>query len=61
MMHSLMISNDTEINQLMGETVDEMRSMDVDGLKVMMLCGAILFKTSKERLAEIEGSVDNGY
>lgn len=59
MMQSLMISNDPEINQLIDETLAEMRSMDVNGLKGMMLYGATLFKTAKEQLIKLEGSADD--
>ncbi len=55
----MMISNDAEINALIEEVLEGMQTMSAGGLKAMMLYGAILFKTAKERLDEI-GGMDDG-
>ena len=55
----MMISNDAEINALIEEVLEGVQKMGAGGLKVMMLYGAILYKTAKERLDEI-GGMDNG-
>ena len=55
----MMISNDAEINALIEEVFESLQRMDSAKLKAMMLYGAILFKTAKERLDEI-GGMDNG-
>ena len=54
MTQSSMVSNDPEINQLITEVLDSLKDMDFGELKSMMLCGAIVFRTAKGYLDEME-------